>query len=227
MHYSAGNAYDHLYEAECGDAVRSLLLFGQIADARKMSARCSTSTARRRASTSPGTSCNCSPTTTGSRATRSPSRKRERSGSRWSRSSATAARPTTACCPRTTTPATSTRRSTRSTRTPTAGAACATWPPCWTTWARRTRPPSGEGGRRVPQGDPRRGREERTRRRSSSRWRSWATKPPRPAHRDPQRAATTTSSSPTCSAPACSAPATSARAGSSTTCATTAGSRWG
>jgi hypothetical protein len=36
MHYSAGNAYDHLYEAECGDAVRSLLLFGQTADARKM-----------------------------------------------------------------------------------------------------------------------------------------------------------------------------------------------
>jgi hypothetical protein len=36
MHYSAGNAYDHLYEAECGDAVRSLMLFGQTADARKM-----------------------------------------------------------------------------------------------------------------------------------------------------------------------------------------------
>jgi hypothetical protein len=36
MHYSAGNAYDHLYEAECGDAVRSLLLFGHVADARKM-----------------------------------------------------------------------------------------------------------------------------------------------------------------------------------------------
>jgi hypothetical protein len=36
MHYSAGNAYDHLYEAECGDAVRSLMLFGQIADAKKM-----------------------------------------------------------------------------------------------------------------------------------------------------------------------------------------------
>jgi hypothetical protein len=35
MHYSAGNAYDHLYEAECGDAVRSLLLFGHVADARK------------------------------------------------------------------------------------------------------------------------------------------------------------------------------------------------
>ena len=33
---SAGNAYDHLYEAECGDAVRSLLHFGQIADAKKM-----------------------------------------------------------------------------------------------------------------------------------------------------------------------------------------------
>src|SRR5262249_32998107 len=36
MHYSAGNAYDHLYEAECGDAVRSLMLFGHAADARKM-----------------------------------------------------------------------------------------------------------------------------------------------------------------------------------------------
>ena len=36
MHYSAGNAYDHLYEAECGDAVRSLLHFGHIDDARKM-----------------------------------------------------------------------------------------------------------------------------------------------------------------------------------------------
>jgi hypothetical protein len=36
MHYSAGNAYDHLYEAECGDATRSLLLFGHQADARKM-----------------------------------------------------------------------------------------------------------------------------------------------------------------------------------------------
>ena len=36
MNYSAGNAYDHLYEGECGDAVRSLMLFGQTADARKM-----------------------------------------------------------------------------------------------------------------------------------------------------------------------------------------------
>src|SRR5262249_54505721 len=36
MHYSAGNAYDHLYEAECGDAVRSLMLFGHTDDARKM-----------------------------------------------------------------------------------------------------------------------------------------------------------------------------------------------
>jgi hypothetical protein len=26
MHYSAGNAYDHLYEAECGDATRAVLL---------------------------------------------------------------------------------------------------------------------------------------------------------------------------------------------------------
>src|SRR5262249_3889577 len=36
MHYSAGNAYDHLYEAECGDAVRALLLYGHAADARRM-----------------------------------------------------------------------------------------------------------------------------------------------------------------------------------------------
>lgn len=28
-HYSAGNAYNHLYEGECGDTLRSLLLFGQ------------------------------------------------------------------------------------------------------------------------------------------------------------------------------------------------------
>jgi len=36
MHYSAGNAYDHLYEGECGDAVRSLMVFGRTADARRM-----------------------------------------------------------------------------------------------------------------------------------------------------------------------------------------------
>jgi hypothetical protein len=36
MHYSAGNAYDHLYEAECGDAVRSLLLYGFTEEARRM-----------------------------------------------------------------------------------------------------------------------------------------------------------------------------------------------
>lgn len=36
MNYSAGNAYDHLYEGECGDAVRSLLLFGRLAEARTM-----------------------------------------------------------------------------------------------------------------------------------------------------------------------------------------------
>lgn len=36
MNYSAGNAYDHLYEGECGDAVRSLLLFGRKEDARRM-----------------------------------------------------------------------------------------------------------------------------------------------------------------------------------------------
>jgi hypothetical protein len=35
MHYSAGNAYDHLYEGECGDATRALMLFGQTADARR------------------------------------------------------------------------------------------------------------------------------------------------------------------------------------------------
>jgi hypothetical protein len=36
MLYSAGNAYDHLYEAECGDAVRSLLLYGFAREARSM-----------------------------------------------------------------------------------------------------------------------------------------------------------------------------------------------
>jgi hypothetical protein len=36
MNYSAGNAYDHLYEAECGDAVRSLLLWGYVDEARRM-----------------------------------------------------------------------------------------------------------------------------------------------------------------------------------------------
>jgi hypothetical protein len=36
MHYSAGNAYDHLYEAECGDAVRALMLFGFTGEARRM-----------------------------------------------------------------------------------------------------------------------------------------------------------------------------------------------
>jgi hypothetical protein len=36
MHYSAGNAYDHLYEAECGDAVRSLMLYGYTVEARRM-----------------------------------------------------------------------------------------------------------------------------------------------------------------------------------------------
>ncbi|MGI8967227.1 MAG: hypothetical protein ACR2H1_14230, partial [Limisphaerales bacterium] len=29
MNYSAGNAYERLYQAECGDAVRSMMLFGQ------------------------------------------------------------------------------------------------------------------------------------------------------------------------------------------------------
>lgn len=32
MHYSAGNAYDHLYESECGDATRALLLYGYTKD---------------------------------------------------------------------------------------------------------------------------------------------------------------------------------------------------
>jgi hypothetical protein len=36
MNYSAGNAYDHLYEGECGDAVRSLLFFGFSDNARRM-----------------------------------------------------------------------------------------------------------------------------------------------------------------------------------------------
>ncbi|HEY7308521.1 MAG TPA: hypothetical protein VH643_04065 [Gemmataceae bacterium] len=36
MHYSAGNAYDHLYESECGDATRALLLYGFARDARGM-----------------------------------------------------------------------------------------------------------------------------------------------------------------------------------------------
>jgi hypothetical protein len=36
MHYSAGNAYAKLYQAECGDALRSLVLFGQTDAAREM-----------------------------------------------------------------------------------------------------------------------------------------------------------------------------------------------
>jgi hypothetical protein len=36
MNYSAGNAYDHLYEAECGDAVRALMLYGFLDEARGM-----------------------------------------------------------------------------------------------------------------------------------------------------------------------------------------------
>ena len=36
MHYSAGNAYDHLYEAECGDATRALMLYGFADEARRM-----------------------------------------------------------------------------------------------------------------------------------------------------------------------------------------------
>lgn len=34
--YSVGNAYERLYEAECGDAVRALLLYGHDRDARRM-----------------------------------------------------------------------------------------------------------------------------------------------------------------------------------------------
>ena len=36
MNYSAGNAYDHLYEGECGDSVRSLMLYGHLKEARNM-----------------------------------------------------------------------------------------------------------------------------------------------------------------------------------------------
>lgn len=36
MNYSAGNAYDHLYESECGDSVRSLMLYGFTDEARRM-----------------------------------------------------------------------------------------------------------------------------------------------------------------------------------------------
>jgi hypothetical protein len=36
MHYSAGNAYDHLYEAECGDATRAMMLFGFGDESRRM-----------------------------------------------------------------------------------------------------------------------------------------------------------------------------------------------
>jgi hypothetical protein len=36
MHYSAGNAYDHLYEAECGDATRAMMLYGFADESRRM-----------------------------------------------------------------------------------------------------------------------------------------------------------------------------------------------
>lgn len=36
MNYSAGNAYNHLYQGECGDAMRALLLFGYVDAAREM-----------------------------------------------------------------------------------------------------------------------------------------------------------------------------------------------
>ncbi len=36
MHYSAGNAYDHLYEAECGDATRAMMLYGFGDESRRM-----------------------------------------------------------------------------------------------------------------------------------------------------------------------------------------------
>src|SRR5947209_2135104 len=35
MHYSSNNSYSHLYEGECGDATRAVMLFGQTADARR------------------------------------------------------------------------------------------------------------------------------------------------------------------------------------------------
>jgi hypothetical protein len=35
-HYSAGNAYNHLYEGECGDTMRSVMLFGHLDTAAKM-----------------------------------------------------------------------------------------------------------------------------------------------------------------------------------------------
>ena len=36
LNYSAGNAYAKLYEGECGDVLRSVLLFGHLDDARAM-----------------------------------------------------------------------------------------------------------------------------------------------------------------------------------------------
>lgn len=36
MHYSAGNLYDKLYEGECGDTVRAMLLYGYQDEARRM-----------------------------------------------------------------------------------------------------------------------------------------------------------------------------------------------
>ena len=36
MNYSAGNAYERLYQAECGDTVRALALFGHAQAAAKM-----------------------------------------------------------------------------------------------------------------------------------------------------------------------------------------------
>jgi hypothetical protein len=36
MNYSAGNAYDHLYEGECGDATRALLLYGFLKEGRDL-----------------------------------------------------------------------------------------------------------------------------------------------------------------------------------------------
>src|SRR5213078_270081 len=36
MNYSAGNNYEKLYVAESGDTVRSLMLFGQLADAKRL-----------------------------------------------------------------------------------------------------------------------------------------------------------------------------------------------
>ena len=40
LNYSAGNAYDKLYEGECGDTLRSLMLFGHLDERPQCSGRC-------------------------------------------------------------------------------------------------------------------------------------------------------------------------------------------